>query len=100
MSDEAYVYVEDKRCPLGEALAIMTDDWIDAGEYCDQTVFDLRDAIISQQAEIERLWGDLAECRRLLREAVARRLADMTIEWWDRASKEAEKAGGGGCTNA
>lgn len=31
--------------PLDEALLIMTDDWIDNGNYCPQTIIDLRDAL-------------------------------------------------------
>ena len=39
------------------ALKLMTDDWIDEGQYSPQTVFDLRDALrqaVSLVRELER----------------------------------------------
>jgi hypothetical protein len=39
------IYVEGKKVPLREALKIMTNYWIEYGEYCDQSVIDLRDAL-------------------------------------------------------
>jgi hypothetical protein len=40
------IYVDDESEKLEDALAIMTDTWIDNGEYCAQTVIDLRDALL------------------------------------------------------
>jgi hypothetical protein len=36
------IYVEGSK-PAREALELMTDNWIENGDYCTQTVFDLRD---------------------------------------------------------
>lgn len=38
------VYCEGKNRPLDEALEIITDDWIDNGNCCEQTTIDLADA--------------------------------------------------------
>jgi hypothetical protein len=35
----------DVPTPLEDAVEQMTDSWIDDGQYCGQTVFDLRDAL-------------------------------------------------------
>jgi NTP pyrophosphatase (non-canonical NTP hydrolase) len=39
------IYVEGKRVPLKKALEIITDEWIEDGQYCDKTVIDLKDAL-------------------------------------------------------
>lgn len=39
------IYINEQHTPIDEALALMTDEWIDAGLDCRQTVFDLRDAL-------------------------------------------------------
>ena len=36
---------EKSRVHLAEALEIMTDDWIDSGHCCDQTIIDMREAL-------------------------------------------------------
>lgn len=35
----------DRNRGIDKALAMMTDDWIENGQYCQQTVMDLRDAL-------------------------------------------------------
>jgi hypothetical protein len=40
-----YISNTDKSEPIEKALRIMTDDWIDDGNSCLQTVIDLRDAV-------------------------------------------------------
>jgi hypothetical protein len=45
------IYITDFKNPITitKALKIMTDDWVDEGNYCAQTVIDLRDALIYYQ---------------------------------------------------
>jgi len=38
------IYVEEK-VPIEQALKQITDKWLDGGKYCDQTLFDMRDAL-------------------------------------------------------
>ena len=37
--------MNSENIPLTEALKKMTDEWVDDGNYCAQTVIDLRDAL-------------------------------------------------------
>ena len=39
------IYMNSENIPLTEALKKMTDEWVDDGNYCAQTVIDLRDAL-------------------------------------------------------
>ena len=39
------VWIDDGPIPLVKALEKMTNHWIESGQYCEQTVFDLRDAL-------------------------------------------------------
>jgi hypothetical protein len=39
------IFINAKNVPIEKALEIMTDDWVDDGSYCAQTVIDLRDAL-------------------------------------------------------
>lgn len=39
------VWVDDGPVSLTTALETMTDHWIESDQYCEQTVFDLRDAL-------------------------------------------------------
>ena len=39
------IYVDGENLPLEDALKIIDSDWIDAGNYCDQTVLDLANAL-------------------------------------------------------
>jgi hypothetical protein len=43
---EPTIYMNGKDVPLTEALKKITDEWVDDGNYCAQTVIDLRDALI------------------------------------------------------
>jgi len=45
-----------KECilPPSEAVKVMTDKWIDDGQYCIQTVSDLRDALIDAQQKLKQ----------------------------------------------
>jgi len=58
---EPTIYMDHNRqqVPISDVSKEITDDWIDGGHYCDDTVFNLRDAVVYQQAEIEQL---KAEC--------------------------------------
>jgi len=40
----------DKKRPVKEALEMLTDEWIEDGHFCDQTIMDLRDTLIEQLA--------------------------------------------------
>ena len=40
--------------PLTEALKKMTDEWVDDGNYCAQTVIDLRDVLKKSLKEIKK----------------------------------------------
>lgn len=42
---ELTIYCEGKNRPIQEAIGVLTDDWIDSGNCCDQTKIDLRDAV-------------------------------------------------------
>ena len=42
---ELQIYVSGESRSLDEALKMLTDEWIDDGNYCAQTVMDLRDAV-------------------------------------------------------
>lgn len=39
------IYYNDEHHSIEEALKMLTDEWIDDGNYCAQTVIDLRDAL-------------------------------------------------------
>lgn len=39
------IFINGEKEQLEKALEIMTDDWVDDGNYCAQTVIDLRDAL-------------------------------------------------------
>lgn len=43
---EPTIYMNGNDVPLTEALKKMTDEWVDDGNYCAQTVIDLRDALM------------------------------------------------------
>ena len=43
--NEPTIYMNGNDVPLTEALKKMTDEWVDDGNYCAQTVIDLRDAL-------------------------------------------------------
>jgi len=41
MTQQLKIFVDDSEMELDAALANMTEDWIDGGNYCAQTVYDL-----------------------------------------------------------
>jgi len=43
---EPTIYVSGESHSINEALKILTDEWVDDGNYSAQTVIDLRDALI------------------------------------------------------
>ena len=49
------IYMNSENIPLTEALKKMTDEWVDDGHYCAQTVIDLRDALKQCLKEIKEL---------------------------------------------
>jgi polyhydroxyalkanoate synthesis regulator phasin len=51
---EPTIYMNGKEVPLTEALKKMTDEWVDDGNYCAQTVIDLRNALKKSLKEIKR----------------------------------------------
>ena len=61
----------DKPEPIEKALDIITDNWIDRGQYCEQTLYDMRDALKQLHSENQRL-RDLLEM-----------VANDRIEWAD-----------------
>ena len=42
---EPTIYLRSKNYNINEALKILTDEWVDDGNYSAQTVIDLRDAV-------------------------------------------------------
>ena len=51
----------DKEEPLEDALKTLTNTWIESGEYCDNTVITLRDAVIELKKELETLNESISE---------------------------------------
>lgn len=49
------IYINEKNISLEQALKIMTDEWVDEGNYCAQTVIDMRDALEACLKEIKSL---------------------------------------------
>lgn len=45
----------DRDQPIDEALATMTDRWIESSEYCQQTVIDLRDRLREHRDSLTKL---------------------------------------------
>lgn len=67
---EIYITTEGKKVPLKQALEIMTDEFIDAGNWCDQTGSDLRDVCLELKAENERLRAENASHLAAIRNCV------------------------------
>jgi len=55
------IYSKGKSRPIDEALKILTDEWIDEGNYCAQTVMDMRDALKHYMKECKKLKKQIAE---------------------------------------
>ena len=49
------IFINMEHVPIKKALKIMTDDWVDDGNYCGQTVIDMRDALKKCLKEIKSL---------------------------------------------
>lgn len=55
------IYCSDESRPLDEALKIITDEWVDDGSYCAQTVIDLRDVLKFYIKECKKLEKQIAD---------------------------------------
>lgn len=44
------IFISGENVPLKKALKIITDEWVDDGNYCAQTVIDMRDALKKSKA--------------------------------------------------
>jgi predicted metal-dependent hydrolase len=51
---EPTIYVNNKNHNINEALKILTDEWVDDGNYSAQTVIDLRDAVVFYMKECKK----------------------------------------------
>ena len=49
------IFINMDHVPIEKALKTMTDDWVDGGNYCAQTVIDMRDALKKCLKENKRL---------------------------------------------
>lgn len=49
------IFINGEDVSVEKALKTMTDDWVDEGNYCAQTVIDLRDALKKCLKEIKEL---------------------------------------------
>ncbi len=55
------IYFKGKNHSVEEALEMLTDEWIDDGAHCTQTVIDLRDALKFYIEECKKLEKQIAE---------------------------------------
>jgi len=60
------IYINEKNISLEQALKIMTDEWVDEGNYCAQTVIDMRDALKKCLKEIKSLKKSKASTIKLM----------------------------------
>lgn len=49
------IFINGEDVPLEKALKTMSDEWVDDGNYCAQTVIDMRDALNECLKEIKSL---------------------------------------------
>jgi hypothetical protein len=56
--NEPTIFANGERHSIDEALKMLTDEWVDDGNYCAQTVIDLRDALIKYMERCESLLED------------------------------------------
>lgn len=49
------IFINMEDVPVEKALKIMRDEWVDEGNYCAQTVIDMRDALKKCLKEIKSL---------------------------------------------
>ena len=57
---ETTIFMNMENEPLEKALKTMTDEWVDDGNYCAQTVIDMRNALKKCLKEIEKLNDQIA----------------------------------------
>jgi hypothetical protein len=55
------IYYNDEHHSIDEALKMLTDEWVDDGNYCAQTVIDLRDALKFYIKECKKLEKQIAD---------------------------------------
>lgn len=55
------IFINMEHVPLKKALKTMTDEWIDEGNYCAQTVIDMRDALKECLEKIDDLKDQIKE---------------------------------------
>lgn len=55
------IYYNDEHHSIDEALKMFTDEWVDDGNYCAQTVIDLRDALKFYIKECKKLEKQIAD---------------------------------------
>jgi hypothetical protein len=58
---ETTIYVSGESHSIDEALKMLTDEWIDDGNYSAQTVIDLRDALKYYIKECKKLEQQIAD---------------------------------------
>ena len=58
---EPTIYLRSKNYNINGALKILTDEWVDDGNYCAQTVIDLRDALKFYIKECKKLEQQIAD---------------------------------------
>ncbi len=59
--NEPTIYVNSENHSIDKALKILTDEWVDDGNYCAQTVIDLRDALKFYIKECKKLEQQIAD---------------------------------------
>lgn len=52
---EPTIFIDGENVPVEKALKIMRDEWVDGGNYCAQTVIDMRNALKECLKEIKSL---------------------------------------------
>ena len=58
---EPTIFANGERHSIDEALKMLTDEWVDDGNYCAQTVIDLRDALKFYIKECKKLEQQIAD---------------------------------------
>jgi hypothetical protein len=58
---EPTIFANGERHSIDEALKMLTDEWVDDGNYCAQTVIDLRDALKYYIKECKKLEQQIAD---------------------------------------
>jgi hypothetical protein len=58
---EPTIFANGERHSIDEALKKLTDEWVDDGNYCAQTVIDLRDALKFYIKECKKLEQQIAD---------------------------------------